>query len=248
MKNKLLFTFIMVLLLLCGLIFAAAAGSEAIENALGESLKATGAEVLESTISCWSRINREFLSAAQIEAEMDRLLLQINPDKESVSRFAENTDYINKEVVYASKENKSYAIAIESLKNEESCETYIIVDVYIDQSYEDLANEKEKIELMLKDKGELLKFNTCVIGTFDGKLTDKEMKSKIQKALRAVKARKVEGMETDDMNSISAFSSNIENSVESNEKKINMQIAMRYSSYDSKTYIWIGTPLIHVEY
>ncbi|HNU80805.1 MAG TPA: YwmB family TATA-box binding protein [Bacillota bacterium] len=34
----------------------------------------------------------------------------------------------------------------------------------------------------------------------------------------------------------------------SDEAKVNVQLAMRYSSYDDRTYIWIGTPLIPMGY
>jgi hypothetical protein len=74
------------------------------------------------------------------------------------------------------------------------------------------------------------------------------MRSKIADAMTSVKAKEVEGLSSEEVNSISAFSGNINSFVLSNNKKVNMQIAMRYSSYDDKTYIWIGSPLIHVEY
>ncbi len=250
MKKKVFMLAVIAFVLLAGGIFYAvnAATSEVVKSTLGDGLKATGADILESTISGWSKINEEFMTPEQIAHEMDHIILMINPEKDSIARFEDSSDVVNKEILYASSGNKSYAIAIESIQNDEKAETYMIVDLYIDQSCDDLNNEREKLELIFKDKGRILKFDTCVIGTFDGKLSDRDMKEKIQKALKAVKAKPVEAAELEELNSVAAYSENLGAFILSGGKKVNMQVAMRYSSYDDKTYIWIGTPLIHIEY
>jgi len=33
-----------------------------------------------------------------------------------------------------------------------------------------------------------------------------------------------------------------------NGKKVNMNLAIRYNSYEDRTYIWLATPVITVEY
>jgi hypothetical protein len=219
-----------------------------VEDSLIQSIKSTKAQVMESTISAWSKINNNFMTEQQVDAEMNSIIGIINPEKSTVNIVKENNEEINKQTLYASLGGKFYNIAIETIKTEKGGETYVIMDVSIDNSYSELIAERQKLEKYFEVKKIKPKISSCIIGIYDGKLTERDMRSKIADAMTSVKAKEVEGLSSEEINSISAFSGNINSFVLSNNKKVNMQIAMRYSSYDDKTYIWIGSPLIHVEY
>lgn len=218
------------------------------EEALITSFKSTGADVMESTISCWAKLNGEFLTIKQIEAESAKVLSGINPDRTTVVKNIESGDRLNKLVLYGLKGNKSYNIAIESVKQETGGETYIIIDVSIDGSYKELGTERQNIANVLQMDEGLINFSSCIIGTYKGKLTDYEKDKRTKIALQSINAEKVEGVENEELKSISAFSSNVDGYIMSDQARVNVQLAMRYSSYDDKTYIWIGTPLIPMEY
>lgn len=218
------------------------------EEALITSFESTGADVLESTISCWTKLNERFLSIEQIEAEMDRIISQINPDKTKVVKSVEGDNELNKVVLYGSKGNKSYNIAIESIKQENTGETYIVFDVSMDKNYNDLITERQNITKALLVDESSIKFSSCIIGTYKGKLGGKEVDKKSRIALESINAKKVEGIEDEELKSISAFSSRVGGYVMSDQARVNVQLAIRYSSYDDKTYIWIGTPLIPMGY
>jgi|GEM_PF-1624253 len=219
-----------------------------IEDSLIKSMESTKAQVMESTLSAWSKINSSFMTEEQIEAELDLILQAINPDKSTVNIVKESSDQVNKQTLNASNGGKFYNIAIESAKTEKGGETYVIMDATIDNNSTELISERQKMEQYFAEKSIKPQISSCVIGVYDGKLTEMDMRSKIADAMNSVKAKEVEGLSNEEVSSISAFSGNINNFIVSNNKKVNMQIAMRYSSYDNKTYIWIGSPLIHVEY
>ncbi len=218
------------------------------EEALITSFKSTGAEVLESTISCWTKLNDKFLTIKQIEAEAAKVLNGINPDKTTVVKNIESGDRLNKVVLYGSKGNKSYNIAIESVKQETGGETYIVIDVSIDGSYKELDTERQNIAAAVQVDEDSINFSSCIIGTYKGKLTNSEKEKKTRLALQSINAKKVEGIENEELKSISAISHNVGGYIMSDQSRVNVQLAMRYSSYDDKTYIWIGTPLIPMEY
>jgi hypothetical protein len=203
---------------------------------------------MESTISFWSKINNKFMTEQQLEEEMNAILAIINPEKPTISIAKTYDEEINKQTLYASQGSKFYNVALESIKTNKGGETYVVIDVSIDNSAAELVTERQRLERYFTTKNVLPKVSSCVIGVYDGMLTENEMRAKIAIAMDSVKAKEVEGLTSEDLNSISAFSGNINSFVLSNNKKVNMQIAMRYSSYDGKTYIWIGSPLIHVEY
>jgi hypothetical protein len=252
MRNRyitlLFIVFILCIAIIAGSRFGLLRKQVSIEDSLIKSMGSTKAQVMESTISAWAKINNSFMTEEQITTEVNMILEIINPDKSTVNIVKEANDSINKQTLNASIGNKHYNFAVESVKTEKGEETYAIMDVSIDNNSVELIAERQKLEKYFAAKSINPKISSCVIGVYNGKLTENEMRSKIADAMTTVKAKEVEGLKNEEINSISAFSGNINNFVLSNNKKINMQIAMRYSSYDDKTYIWIGSPLIHVEY
>ena len=218
------------------------------EEALITSFESTGADVLESIISSWTKLSDKFLTINQIEALMTGVLSVINPDKATIVKNIESDDQLNKIVVYGSKGNKSYNIAIESVKQETGGETYIVVDVSMDNSYKDLKTERQNIANAVQVDESSINFSSCIIGTYKGKLPELEVDKKSRIALQSINAKKVEGIENEELKSISAFSNSVGGYIMSDQARVNVQLAIRYSSYDDKTYIWIGTPLIPIEY
>lgn len=252
MKNKYVMALYIALILVIAVVLSSRLGNlsrqTAIEDSLIKSMNSTKAQVMESTIGAWAQVNNQFLTEEQIDAEMMLILEIIKPEKSTINIIKENNDEINKQTLHASAGNKHYNIAVESIKTEKSGETYVVMDVSIDSSSIELTSERQKLEQYFSGRGKNPEISSCIVGVYNGKLDENEMQMKVKDALTAVKAKQVEGLITNEVNSISAFSGNINDFILSNNKKVNMQIAMRYSSYDDKTYIWIGSPLIQVEY
>lgn len=217
------------------------------EEALVVSFKSTEADVLESTMSCWTKLNDRFMDIEQIEAEMNRIIHRIGPDKATVVKSDEDVR-LNKIVVYCSKGNRTYSIAIESVKQETAGETYAVIDVSMDRSYQELVAERQNIIDAVQRPEGSMHFSSCIIGTYKGKLGEKDVDKKSKIALQSINARKIDGMENDELRSISAFSSSVGGYKAPGNARANVQLAIRYSSYDDKTYIWIGTPLIPMGY
>jgi hypothetical protein len=218
------------------------------EEALITSFESTGADILESTISCWTKLDGRFRTMKQIEASMAGIVSRINLEDSTVVKSVESDGQLNKIVLYGSKEEKTYSIAIESVKQEDQGETYIVFDVSMDKSYEDLMTERRNIVNALQVDETSINFSSCIIGTYKGRMAEKEADKKSRIALQSIKAEKVEGIENEELKSISAFSSSVGGYVLSDQSRVNVQLAIRYSSYDDKTYIWIGTPLIPMGY
>lgn len=249
MKKKVLLAFICVLFL-TGSSDAVSAPvvSMTEEEALITAFENTGAEALESTISCWTKLNDEFIDMSRIRSETERIVQILGLDESKIVKNIESSEQLNKIVLYGTKGKKSYSIAVESLKRDKGGETYIVIDASMDKDYEDMKTERDIIAEAIPVNAGAANYSSCIIGTYQGKLSEKKIEDKTLAALRAIDARKVEGMEKDEMLSVSAFSNSVDNYILSREQRINVQVAVRYSSYDDKTYIWIGTPLIPMEY
>lgn len=218
------------------------------EEALVTSFESTGAEVMESTISCWVKLDDKFTGYKQLKQQMDGIIGALKLENVMVVKDEGEDDDLCKLVIYGTKANKAYNIALESLKQDTGGETYIVFDIFIDKDYKELKAERQKITELLGRAEDEINFSSCIVGTYKGRLKEKDAERKSELALQSINAKPVEGIEDDGMKSISAFSTNVGEYVVSDRQRINVQLAIRYSTYDDKTYIWIGTPLIPMGY
>ena len=108
--------------------------------------------------------------------------------------------------------------------------------------------EKKSIEKALAKVDLPIDLYVSVIGKYQGKMKDEEKHNIIYGFLDVIDGYKVEEINSDELTSISAYTDIIDNFIYSNGKKINMQVAMRYSHYYDNTYICIGSPLFPYEY
>ncbi len=87
-------------------------------------------------------------------------------------------------------------------------------------------------------------FNCFITGYFEGKLDHGRMNEVCKNVFHTAEAKKVEGIAKKNLISVSAYSPDIGSYIEVNGNKTNIHIAFRYSTYNKKTYVWVGTPVI----
>ncbi|MBC8016841.1 MAG: YwmB family TATA-box binding protein, partial [Sporomusaceae bacterium] len=106
----------------------------------------------------------------------------------------------------------------------------------------------EKITGIIEKFGSSPQISTCLIGWLDGKLIDGEEHRLLERAFMVIDARIINKINTEQFVSYTGFTSEITNWLQVADEKINLNIAMRYSPYDNRTYITIGSPIITQEY
>ncbi len=90
--------------------------------------------------------------------------------------------------------------------------------------------------------------NISITGSLDGKLDEDKLDRLYEKVFETIGANEVEGIDEAGLVSVSAFSPSIRDAVRVNGRRININMAARYNSYEGKTYIWLATPVITTEY
>ncbi|KYH33609.1 YwmB family TATA-box binding protein [Neomoorella mulderi] len=85
-------------------------------------------------------------------------------------------------------------------------------------------------------------------GVIPGKLTPAEREQRARAVLAALAAEKVEGVEEEDLLSISAYSPRLPRSLEVAGRPVNANVALRYHATDGNTYLHLGSPLLGGEY
>jgi hypothetical protein len=111
-----------------------------------------------------------------------------------------------------------------------------------------LAQIESKVLAVLERSGIDARVNSCISGNFRGKLNDDELNLVCRKIFESVHASKVEGIRDIGLISVSAYTPDIGRSIVVNGNRINLNLAIRYNSYEDKTYIWLATPVITTEY
>lgn len=127
-------------------------------------------------------------------------------------------------------------------------ERHISVSIVNSGKHLNIEEITETAQELLKKYGIDYKVNICITGSFEGKLKYSELAGICGNILSSANAKKVEEMETPDMISISAYSPSISYFIEAAGKKVNINLAVRYNSYENRTYIWLASPVIETEY
>ncbi len=107
---------------------------------------------------------------------------------------------------------------------------------------------QEKINRIVKKFGDSPRISTCLIGWLDGKLMDGESESMLKSAFLAIDGVIVDQLQQEQYVSVTGFSSAMQDYLQVGGIKININIAIRYSQYDNRTYVIVGSPIITREY
>lgn len=127
-------------------------------------------------------------------------------------------------------------------------DSYITVSIVCFSGTQDLAGTRAALEKTLKARGIGPKFNSCITGRFEGKKDDRELNEACARIFASADARKVEGIREGNLISVSAFSKAIREAVDDSGGRVNLNLAIRYNSFENKTYLWLATPVITTEY
>lgn len=138
-------------------------------------------------------------------------------------------------------------IILQSYELNDFKDSSIVIDIIGTDAEYDLNSICDKLREILSNYGEP-KLNITLSAYYDGLIDTKEMKSKIKAMMKSLGARKVEGIEEDTLVSITGYTANIKDYIEIAGKKANINIATRFNSHENRTDIYIGTPLIVLEY
>lgn len=230
-----------------------------------ESLEEIGADIVEMDVNFGGVIVDKFLSESEmielgqsIKDEMgivgekeEENFYEKNCTKDCYSESVTVEDGFIQYNLWGKNENgEAISIFVTSYRNEESGsgETTVFVDVIKTVEYSRIDEIMEKKRAIFKQNENKAEITTCIIGSFNGKLSRNEMNKKIQMTINKINGKIIEDYEDENLVSITAYTPLINNYIYTGNKKMNYNVAMRYNEYEDKTYIWIGTPIITIGY
>lgn len=221
------------------------------ETTLSKSFEATGAKVVSSEVYCWGRLDTQYGTKENAEPIVKDILKSLGVlDDNALKRKVYENDIISKtEIKGTVNDNEIVEITAQFGKSAGAIgEKHISVKVTEDLSSTGLEDVKKSLVKVFEKYKINPKVNACITGSFDGKLNNEQLNNISVRAFKETEAMKVEGVRDNNYISVSAYSPKIEDSLSVNGKKVNLNLAIRYSSYENKTYIWLATPIIATEY
>jgi galactitol-specific phosphotransferase system IIB component len=251
-KSNLIIILTFIFILLLSIYYVKDSNQNSIkEITLSESFKFTGANIISSETYSWGRIEKPYNNYDAAKPIADDILNSLNANRDSsLSIESIDNELLQKVLIKGvSKENLLLEIALQFDKsNENSKGSNVSVKVTEDLSSNKLEETKKTVMNVLSKYNINATVNTCIIGSYEGKL-DNAATEEISRAIfKGIDANRVEGIKDGNLISVSAYSPNIEEYIKVNGKKINLNLAIRYNSYENKTYIWLATPVITREY
>ncbi|SNS49951.1 TATA-box binding [Anaerovirgula multivorans] len=126
--------------------------------------------------------------------------------------------------------------------------SYIIIDIIQNKRYKDIVEKSNQSQAILGKYGDMMETVINFTGTYDGKLSDRDSKEKIDEIIHSVKGKIVEEVISQSYISTTVYTPIIPQAIEYGDKKVNLHLAMRYNNYEDKTYLYIANPLITLGY
>lgn len=96
--------------------------------------------------------------------------------------------------------------------------------------------------------GERPQISSCLAGWIDGKLNNGEWTNILTRSFAVLRAAHIEEMRDARLVSVTGYSPRLPGGLVIGGETVNVNISSRYSSYDNRTYITLGTPIIEREY
>lgn len=217
-----------------------------------DSFEKTGSTFDNYNINAHAMMDNEFLSFEEMDKIVNEIVAKFGIDKERMEYTrSEQKDFRQIYVYDRNSQNKAergISIIIDSERCQSMEQTHIIVDINTNQVYKGIVEDYIKLKNNLKKYSKNIDVYSCICGFFEGKIDEKCYNNIVDDILSSLDAQKKDEIQDDNILSTTGYTKNLGNCIEYGEDKINVNASVRYSEYDDKTFVYIGTPLITLEY
>lgn len=225
------------------------------QDFLVKAFETSGAALVGANINAYASDTNRFLDKTELTEIAKDLTKGMGLDfnnAEKIENFSD--DYNQLSVIGRNADGYGMAVIVHSMDFENidegpgGFETNIVIDMALDGDIKKLPPMKDKVKILIEKHIQEARITSCIIGSFDGYIAPCDMENIIDLILHSVDGEEVERVLCDNFLSISAYMPHIDDHIQMGENKLNLNIATRYNAYEEKTYIWLGSPVITLEY
>lgn len=222
------------------------------QEPLATAMLAAGAKTERISIHGWGKLPQEDWNkqklAALVQSVMDQL--GIKADDYHLAYSKTNDCYRIQGSCQTDKDNITVVTQmVYPIHGKQNCEAYLIINIEkLVAEHQKTTFSKQKITNIFLNTGSSAHINTCLVGWLDGKLEQDNFTARLKTAFKAIDAAVIDKLEQSNFASYNGLSPAINDFLAVDGKRTNVNMAVRYSPYDDRTYITIGSPVITGEY
>lgn len=211
-----------------------------------ETFSQSDFQTVQSNINTYAVLNETINTFEDMEKYLKALENKIGSNYSCETSKSETEKSKTVKQIYIS-QNAKFTIQLETI-NSKDIKTYLIMDVILYDYNENIIDIKQNLDIIFKDLNLKSSTNISMTGTYDGDMSYEEKKTKSFEIMNKMNAKVKEDYVTDKVYSIVGYTKQIDEYIYSQKQKININLALRYNEYENKTYLYLATPVITIEY
>ncbi|SDE99543.1 YwmB family TATA-box binding protein [Sporolituus thermophilus] len=225
------------------------AGDQAETALLVEALTATGARLHDFSLNGWAELPTATVTDNELEELVRVAMARLGIDPADY-KLNNNRGRRHRLVRADAAGDRIHVVAIAQVMELTSgeAEAYLVVNVDAINDGGPIDAWRHKIDNIIRDAGGSPRLATCLAGYIDGKLEEAERAKRLAAAFDRIGGTTVDQVHYANFSSFSGYSPAIADWLQVGGQRVNVNMAMRYSPYDDRTYVLIGSPVITREH
>lgn len=245
---KKLFSFAIILTLFLSIISTSTAVEQNGYDEIINTFEKTNSKFEKYNINGQVVLKNKFLNFNEMKIIIDDINKNFCIENNKIKYIKTDKTKFRQVYAFGKNEKESISIIVESEKCENIEETHIIVDINKNEVYKDIGDNYMKLKNVLNNYSSDVDIYTCLIGSFDKKLYSSSCNNIAKNVFFDMNAEEKEQIKDENLISITGYTNKLKDYIKYNGNKLNLNVSLRYSDYDDKTFIYIGVPLIVLEY
>lgn len=196
----------------------------------------------------WSVVNNTYMSMKELQQMAERLNSTLQIPDAQVNKIDDEHQHIYQ--LYGRWDPRTtVSLVLATMDLEKQPQTVLVIKVERESNrVQDITRSIEKVKETTKSIGVAPQISTCIKGFYSDRIESTERNQLIQRIFASVNAGEIEGIRSELITSVSGYSPLSKEYIKTNEKRMNLQVAMHYDAYQKKTRILVGSPIVTIEY
>lgn len=234
------------------MMFAGVAWSEqgSTATALQASMEATGATCHEIRLHCFCWLPGPSRSDQELKAMVYSTMEQLGANISEVEIKEMNSNSNRSFQAMGNKDGCEFLVQAGNVQSPHrvNSKQYIAITIKTCGKSPVIDPWYNKVDGIFCKIGVSPRITTCLVGWLDGKLEKDDWEVRLRSAKNSLSATDIDALAQSDFINLTCFTPVIKEWVMVRDKRTNLNMAIRFSPYDNRTYVVIGTPVIFGEF
>ncbi|OIQ12224.1 YwmB family TATA-box binding protein [Neomoorella thermoacetica] len=229
----------------------AASGDDTTPRLLFAAFNASGARLESMHLEAWGRLNTSFSDAETVAGLARQAAGSLGLEPEAGLHRQDTEKFHGASWEGELQPGVKLYLSVQSLAGAgDDGETYLLIELDGEPRHGEgeTVAWQEKVRAAFRPWQVDPHLTYGLTGVIPGKLTRAEREQRAGAVLAALEAKKVEGVEDEELLSISAYSARLPRSLAVAGREVNVNVALRFHATDGNTYLHLGSPLLGGEY